>query len=92
MLTPAEKETVITTSNIEDEWTVYTTQPYMIKRMERIGIKPYKTERIDGIDIGAYYKVPFNQLKIVKKRKELDPETKKMLSERMKKLQEEKIK
>lgn len=101
MLLPEEKETHISFVQEEVEndelkhWKVYTTQPKMMRRIEKLDIKAYKEELDnDGEVVAKHYKVPFKQIQFVKERKKpnISEERRNELRERMLKIKEDRIK
>ena len=85
MLSKQEMEISINKCAADKEFSIYCTDPKYIRHMKKIGIEPYKTELIDGEVAGCFYKVPIDQVKIIKKRKkiQLSEERKRELAERM---------
>ena len=60
---PEEKETVILSSDADNQWDIYNMQKKIINKMTRLNIQPYKTDLDEeGNIIAAYYKIPFSQL------------------------------
>lgn len=90
MLSAIERETVIQMSSIDNEWNVYTSQKNIMRKIEKLGIEPYKVDKIDGEIVAKFYKVPKKQIKIVKQRakREYTEEERRILIERMNRIRE----
>ncbi|HFD2033468.1 TPA: hypothetical protein ACF2DD_002045 [Clostridium perfringens] len=82
-LKKCEMETTIVKTAEDKEWMVYSSDPKYIRKMNKIGMRPYKVDKIDGEVVGSYYKIDEKQISFRKKRV-LSEEQKKVLSERMK--------
>lgn len=85
MLSPEEKETHICTSSADEEWSIYTCQSRMIKKLDKMGLVVYQEDIIEGEVIGKYYKIPLDYLSIrVKKKREMTEEQREELRQRAK--------
>ena len=83
-LSKFERETLISTNDELDYYTIYSCQKKMWNRLERMNIEPYKIDKdSDGEIIAKYYRVPLNYVKIsISKKRELTEEQKEALRER----------
>lgn len=71
-LSSEEKETHITHSPSDNNevWTLYTTEGKMMRKIERLGIKPFDIEYdSDGDIVAKHYHIPFKQILFVRERK-----------------------
>lgn len=84
-LEACERETHITISDSEDEYTVYSCQKKVISKLEKLGIQAYKVETIEGEVVGKYFKVPYKCISFKKeyKKRELTEEERKAIGERL---------
>ena len=87
MLSKQEMEIHISKNATEDMFEVYITDTKYLKQLKKLGIQPYKSEADEtGNIIVGFYRIPKEQIKIVKKRqpKNISEEQRKILAERMK--------
>lgn len=82
-LSRSEQEISIVKSANEKEFSLHVTDPKFVRKMKRIGVDPYKQEKIDGDTYGYFYKLDEKQISFRKKRV-LSEEQKEILSYRMK--------
>lgn len=68
MLSAEEREISIYKTDDEDEFTIYTTSPTWMRRIEKKGFTAYKEETMDGELHSRFYKVPQKFLKFTKER------------------------
>jgi uncharacterized protein with gpF-like domain len=91
-LSSIERETIIVTNDEEKYWEVCTSQTKIINKLEKLGIKAYKQDTMDGEVVTKYFKVPLVNIKIGKKREvNLSEEQRQEVAERMKKARESKL-
>lgn len=83
VLSRSEQEISIVKSANEKEFSLYVTDPKFVRKMKRIGVDPYKQEKIDDDTYGYFYKLDEKQIGFRKKRV-LSEEQKEILSYRMK--------
>lgn len=81
-LSRAEQETSVVKTADEKEWMIYSSDPKYIRKMNKIGVKPYKKEKIDNDTYGYFYKIEEKQISFRRKRI-LTEEQKKKMKERM---------
>ena len=62
MYQPEEKETYISTSDVDNEWVIYTRQKKMISKLIRLGYEPVHVEMEDDKVIGAEFHVSLNKI------------------------------
>lgn len=82
-LSRLEQEVHISKTANEKEFSLYVTDPKFVRKMKRIGVDPYKQEKIDDDTHGYFYKLDEKQISFRKKRV-LSEEQKEILSNRMK--------
>ncbi|MDM0587694.1 hypothetical protein ACSXEK_16335 (plasmid) [Clostridium perfringens] len=88
-LSRLEQEVHISKTANEKEFSLYVTDPKFVRKMKRIGVDPYKKEKIDDDTYGYFYKLDEKQISFRKKRV-LSEEQKKTLSDRMKSIKNNK--
>lgn len=81
-LSRMEQEVHILKTADEKEWMMYSSDPKYIRKMDKIGVSPYKKEKIDNDTYGYFYKIEEKQISFRKKRI-LTEEQKKKMKERM---------
>ena len=82
-LSRLEQEVHISKTANEKEFSLYVTDPKFVRKMKRIGVDPYKQEKIDDDTYGYFYKLDEKQISFRKKRV-LSEEQKEILSNRVK--------
>jgi hypothetical protein len=65
---PVERETVLNTDDETKTWQVYTAQPSLIRKLKKLGIKPYWTEEDNGKIVAARYQLDMDQVYFKKPR------------------------
>lgn len=68
MLNAEEREISIYKTDDEDEFTIYTTSPTWMRRIEKQGYVAYEQDTMDGELCSKCYKVPQKFLKFTKER------------------------
>jgi hypothetical protein len=92
-LSKEERETIILTSDADDEWQIYTCQQKIMTKMKNLGIFPFKVDvDKDGNEVAKYYKVGYKQVSFRKESsgRNLTDEQREELAERMRKARQEK--
>jgi hypothetical protein len=83
MLSAEEREISIYKTDDEDEFTIYTTSPTWMRRIEKKGYMAYDQDTMDGELCSKSYKVPQKFLKFTKERQYTEEQRQEM-SERAK--------
>jgi hypothetical protein len=83
MLNAEEREISIYKTDDEDEFTIYTTSPTWMRRIEKQGYIAYDQDTMDGELCSKCYKVPQKFLKFTKERQYTEEQRQEM-SERAK--------
>ena len=66
MYEASEKETYISTSDVDNEWVIYTRQKKMIAKLIRLGYEAVHVEMEDDKIVGAEFHVNLNKITIKK--------------------------
>lgn len=57
-----ERETIVTTDDLCDDWVVWTRQKSMIRKLEKLGYTPVKVELEDDVVVGAEFVISNNKI------------------------------
>ena len=90
-LLPEERETIITTNDTMDTYEIWTSQPKIIKKLRKLGHKEIDVE-MDGEDIiSCKFELDLSKITFknaITKKREYTDEERKLASERMKKIRQ----
>lgn len=67
LLSKEEQEINIIKTADENSFDVYISDPKYIRKFNKIGIEPYREDKINGEVVACCYKLPLNQLTLKKK-------------------------
>lgn len=86
LLSKEEQEINIIKTADEDSFDVYISDPKYMRKFKKIGIEPYREDKINGEVVACCYKLPLNQLTLKKKPtpRTYTDEQKKVMADRMK--------
>lgn len=91
MYSADERETIITTSDVENVWDIYTRQKRVMKLLRDKGYTPYKTEMEDGVTVAESFQIDLSKITIrnaITKKREYTDEERAAKAEHMRRIRE----
>jgi hypothetical protein len=86
-MTKAEQETIFRWPADEGEVSVWTAQPSVRRKIEKVGYRPYRVSTQEGVEVGWFYKLPLAELRwrvtTGKKGRSMTPEQRQAAGDRL---------
>ena len=91
-LLPEERETVIITNDSMNTYEIWTSQPKLIKKLRKLGYKEIDVEMCEGDIVSCKFELNLSKITFknaITKKREYTDEERKLASERMKRIRQD---